>query len=395
MRTFSVPADFKTATIDGYRELNQRYDNARVTETYGQATVGVLSGSGRASRLLPPIDLRALEAYVRYSAAAGLGFSYTFNASCLGNVEFTEAGMRRINKFLVRLWNMGIRDITLALPQLIPLVRSSGCDFRLKASTIGQIDCASKAAFYKRLGFRRIVIDEDITRDFRKIRQIREAFGEGVEMIVNSICRKDCPYKMFHYNHESHASGTQDIRTFFAHSCNMYSASDWMHPIKLNWVRPEDLGFYESVGVHDFKIQGRHAALSGAPVRAAETYMKGEYSGDLYELLNLFSPGRYSAIPRIENAALDGFLNWFYEDPNNCSGDCQKCGYCERFARASIGEERSRETREKAIAEGQRTEPFTTYWQRPWLMRRVRRLARKARVLARSMLTRIRSRLPY
>ena len=383
MRTFSVPADFKTATIDGYRELNQRYDNARVTETYGQATVGVLAGSGRALSSLPVIDLRALEAYVRHSAAAGLRFSYTFNASCLGNVEFTEAGMRRISKFLVRLWNIGITDITVALPQLIPLVRNSGCDFRLKASTIGQINCASKAAFYKRLGFHQIVIDEDITRDFRKIRQICEAFGEGVVMIVNSRCRRDCPYKMFHYNHESHASASQDVAGFFQHSCKMYSASDWMDAIKMNWVRPEDLGLYESVGVHDFKIQGRQAALCGAPVRAAEIYMKGGYSGDLYELLSLFVPRRFHPVPCIDNAALDGFLNWFYEDPNNCSGDCRKCGYCERFARASIGEERSRETRAKAITEGGRTELFTTHWQKPWVTRMALRLGRKARMALR------------
>ena len=377
MRAFSIPADFKTATIDAYRALNERYEQARVTETYGQATVGVMAGSGRASRLLPKIDLRALEAYVRYSAAAGLGFSYTFNASCLGNVEFTEAGMRRINQFLRRLWNMGITDITIALPQLVPLVKNSGCDFRLKASTIGQINGASKAAFYLRQGFRRIVIDEDITRDFRKIRQISEAFGEGVEMIVNSICRRDCPYKMFHYNHESHASGTQDIAGFFQHACNMYSAANWMDPMRLNWVRPEDLGFYESVGVHHFKIQGRHAVHAGDPVRAVETYMKGEYAGDLYALLNLFSPGRYSATPRIDNAALDGFLNGFYQDPHHCSGDCGTCGYCERYARASIGEEQSRETRAKAIAEGEQSEPFTTYWHKPWAKRTASRLRRK------------------
>lgn len=377
MRYFSVPADFKTATLDAYRALNERYAQARVTETYGQATVGVIAGSGRASRLLAPIDLRALEAYVRHSATAGLGFSYTFNASCLGNIEFSEAGMRRLKQFLVRLWNMGITDITVALPQLIPLVRNSGCDFRVKASTIGQINCASKAAFYKRQGVSRIVVDEDITRDFRTLRQICETFGEGVEIIANSICRRNCPFKMFHYNHESHATGTQDIEGFFTHSCNMYAASDWTDPIKLNWIRPEDLGLYESVGVHHFKIQGRHAARSGAPVKAVEVYMKGAYAGDLYELLNLFSPFRYSATPRIDNAALDGFLHGFYQDPNHCSGDCRKCGYCERFARASIDAGESQHRRAKVLADGEKTEPFKAYWQKPWATRVALRLRRK------------------
>ncbi len=128
-----------------------------------------------------------------------------------------------------------------------------------------------------------------------------------------------------------------------------------------------------------------------APVRAAEIYMTGEYSGDLYELLNLFQPWRYSAMPRIDNAALDGFLKWFYDDPNHCSGECQKCRHCERFARASVGEEQSREVRAKSIAEGQWKEPFAAYWQKPWIVRHALRLARKARVLARGVRRRIRS----
>lgn len=47
MKYYSIPADLKKGTIDGYAELNKRYKDSRVFETYGNITDGGLLGSGR------------------------------------------------------------------------------------------------------------------------------------------------------------------------------------------------------------------------------------------------------------------------------------------------------------------------------------------------------------
>ncbi|MDI6828393.1 MAG: U32 family peptidase, partial [Armatimonadota bacterium] len=290
-RLFSVPADFRQSTIDSYYELNLRYDNATVEETYGQITGRLLTGSGRGSCKLPEADLESPSNYISYSAKRGIGFNYTFNASCLGNIEFTKAGFSLINRFLGSLWDAGVRRLTITLPQLIMLVRESGYPFDIKLSTICQVNSASKAKFWKKQGIDKIVIDEDITRNFRVIKQISSIVGDGVEMIVNSACLRDCPYKMLHYNHEAHFPVVhQDERRFYERRCFINKADDWTIPIKLNWVRPEDLGYYESIGVRRFKIQGRHAVLEGDPLKTVEAYMRGSYSGDLYALINMFFP---------------------------------------------------------------------------------------------------------
>jgi collagenase-like PrtC family protease len=87
------------------------------------------------------------------------------------------------------------------------IIEDSGHPFSVKASTICQISSAFKAEHYRNLGIERVVIDEDITRDFGRIRQVCEAFGDGVEMIVNSTCIKDCPNKMKVFPNRAGATG--------------------------------------------------------------------------------------------------------------------------------------------------------------------------------------------
>lgn len=352
MRLFSVPADFQESTIDKYHELNSRYENAKVEETYGQITGGLLTGSGRGSCKLPNANLTSLAHYISYSADHGIEFNYTFNASCLGNIEFTKSGFESVNHFLGSLWDAGVRRLTVTLPQLILLVQDSGYPFEIKLSTICQVNSPDKAAFWKRQGIDRIVIDEDITRDFRRIRQISQIVGDGVEIIANSACLKNCPYKMFHYNHESHFPiVNQDEQKFYERRCFLNKADDWTNPIRLNWIRPEDLGYYESVGVRRFKIQGRQAVLEGDPLRTVEAYMRGSYSGDLFGLINMFMPyiAKNTYQPYVDNSKLEGFIAPFYNDPNHCTGDCDKCGYCEAFAELSIDRASAEEMRMRTL----------------------------------------------
>ena len=266
---------------------------------------------------------------------------------------------------------MGIRHLTVSMPTLMTIIEDSGHPFSVKVSTICQINSAYKARHYRIRGLDRMVIDEDITRDFRRIRQVCAAFGDGVEMIVNSACIKDCPNKMFHYNHESHFSTVQDIRTYYDHHCKTGEIVDPVDMMRLSWVRPEDLGFYESAGIHRFKLQGRHVALSGDLLRAVETYMEGHYRGNLWDLLWLFDPPKSEAgsrypHPHIDNDALEGFLEPFFDDPAHCTGDCDACGHCAVFAAASMGSDANRElfaTAEERL--GKRDEPFAEYRMRP------------------------------
>jgi len=343
MKYFNVPADFKNATIDKYDRLNNMYKDSKVFEIYGQITVGNLYGSGRPCDMIPKVDMSTLENHVAYARQRGIDFSYTLNATCLGNKEFTEEGMAQIGSFLDQLYEAGVESLTIAIPPLIEFVKQSKYKFTLKASTLCDIMNANKAVGYRKLGADRIVVHESINRDFSTLKNIREAFGSRVEIIVNVICHKNCIFRPFHQNQGSHDLDIDCTSTrYYPHRCMMQRIEGIDNYLKMNWVRPEDIKYYTNIGINYFKIQGRHTVENGNPAKTVECYMKESFDGNLLDLLDNFSNTTAFKI-HIDNRKLDGYIDAFYKKPNFCKNNCQKCGYCLQYAKKSIDIERAEE----------------------------------------------------
>ncbi len=341
MRYFSVPADFKERTIDELALLNDSYEENRVHEVYGQLTEGTLINSGRMVSFLPSIDFKQLEDYVRLLRKREINFNYTLNPACFGNFEFSEKGIRDIDEFLCTLYEIGIKKLTLTSPALMEIALANKYTFDIKASAICEINSVHKAAFYKKLGCERVVVDPDITRDFRQLKYISQVCPDSVEIIINNVCVHNCPYKMFHYNHEAHCTKNnkeQSINDYYINRCSLQKAENPLNVMKMNWIRPEDLHVYEEYGIRYFKIQGRQNVCQGDLIKCLKAYMDGMYDGDLFALITIFAP--YNSFQTfISNKALDGFIDKFVKYPEACSGLCEKCGYCASYAEQAINAE--------------------------------------------------------
>lgn len=338
MKYYSVPADFKKETIDEYDRLNNTYKDSRVIETYGNITIGSPIESGRSVDLLPQVDIGLLRQYVEYSRQKNIDFSYTINSPHMNSREFTHKGILEIWSFLGELHRAGVTSLTISLPSLMEIIKSTEYDFKLKASVICEITNANKAGFYKKMGFERIVAEESINRDFQTLKAIREIFGDRLEIIVNSICHKDCPYRMFHYNQvasDSISVSSKASSNYYAHRCLLRRYENPGNFLKLTWVRPEDIRYYTDIGVHYFKLQGRQAVLKGNPVQAVECYFKESYDGNLLDLLEIFAPHSNFRI-HIDNRALDGFLEPYYQEDHFCKRDCRHCNHCDSYAKKAI-----------------------------------------------------------
>lgn len=351
MKYFNIAADFKKETIDGYDRLNQTYTDSRIIETYGNITVGNHFEGGRVMADIPKIDLEALQSYIAYSRSKGIDFNYSLNGSCMGNREFTEVGANELYRFLTRLHQAGVTRLTVSIPSVMELVKSMNLGFEIKVSIICQITNANKAISYKNTGVDRLVVDESLNRDFEKLRQVREAFGEKTEIIANSMCYKDCTFRMFHYNQTAHDSVNnhiESINTYYNHRCMLKRAEEPGNFLKLCWVRPEDLKHYVKIGIQYFKIQGRHTAFKGDPVRAAEAYCKESYEGNLIDLMELFSTP-YAFKINLDNRKLEGYLQPFIDNPHFCKRYCAKCGYCDAFARKHLDYGAAQEINQLAV----------------------------------------------
>jgi collagenase-like PrtC family protease len=346
MKYFSVPADFKTETIDRYAVLNDAHPDSKVNETYGNITIGNKFGSGRTSNLLPETGFDDLARYVAHSNEKGIPFNYTLNASHMENREFSEEGAAELKAFLGQLHETGVRSLTVTLPSVIELVQALPYDFTIKASAVCSIDNVDKAMAYKRMGIRRIVADESINRDFTILERILERFGDGLELIANGICYKNCIYRMFHYNQSSTDSvgaANKISCDYYVNRCVLQRYNQVSNVLRINWIRPEDIHYYTRIGITRFKLQGRQSVIKGDPVKALEHYFNEDYSGDLMQLLDMFNPMTKFRV-FIDNKKLDGFLEPFYKKKYFCGNDCEDCRYCDLFAEKSIDYKKAEET---------------------------------------------------
>ena len=340
MKYFCMPADFKKETIDAYDRLNETYESkdSRIVETYGNVTVGDNFGSGRVLKQLPEVDFLAMKEYVEYSNEKGIDFSYTFNIPYWQNREFTKEGAFKLKEFLRHLYEIGVSDLTVSMPSFLDIVKWSGYDFKVKASAICHITTPNKALAYKKMGVERIVVDESVHRDFQTLKNIVKVFGENVEIIVNTMCHRNCVYRQFHYNEtggDSFGLCNEVGVNFFEHKCLLQRYDTLSGLLKLGWVRPEDLHYYSDIGITYFKLQGRQHVGKGGHIKALEVYLKESYDGNLMDLLDMFNP-RYSFQVFIDNKKLDGYLEPYSRIAHFCKNDCTQCNYCDTYARKAI-----------------------------------------------------------
>ena len=219
------------------------------------------------------------------------------------------------------------------MPSLIELIKNKSFSFRLKASAVSQINQPYKAQIYRKLGVDSMVIDPDLVRNIPQLIAVSDAFQGETEMIVNNNCSLFCPYKTFHYCHETY-SAKRHIKfsknSYYFTKCNLMKYETASSFLKISWIRPEDTAAYEKCGVHNFKIQGRQDCIHGNVVKTVKAYLNRGFDGNLVELLTNFN-AYHSFLPYINNRSLDNFIAPFFEKKFVCSGYCSQCHYCDSY----------------------------------------------------------------
>jgi hypothetical protein len=231
-----------------------------------------------------------------------------------------------------------------------------------------------------------VVSEVGVHREFKTLAAMKQAAqGIDLQLIVNNWCRQDCAIAG---NHAVALSAASQAKSrgfpldYCSILCNRIRLRDPVNYIRANWIRPEDLHYYEKLGFETFKIVERNTPTQ-ILLERVKAYAERRYDGNLLDLVQnyaypkeklgtvgkdayswrrmlkyfikprtinllrfrkLIEFGHASSMlyPReganpvtIDNRALDGFLERFTQQ--NCqSTDCESCRYCHEWAARAV-----------------------------------------------------------
>jgi len=334
-----------------------------VDALFGKLPFDIVGGA-RPGFVLPQINRKSVEQYIKACHERGLEFSYLLNAPCLGNLQYSRKGYGQLIDLLEWIDESGANSVTLGLPYLIDLVRKRFPRLMVKVSTTARVNTVRKALQYEDMGVEEIIIDEHINREFKTLEVIRKAVKCNLELIVNNICLWQCPYNYEHVNHDGHASreGEEDDYCYLQYPgylCLYRKLTDPVELLKSPWIRPEDIPHYENVGYDHFKITERFKRTP-LLLEHVKAYENRRYEGNLLDLFTLPRKGAFTPIHleyfikpehvnilkiselekvfdlevreliQLDNQKLNGFIEFFKR--NDCNQTtCLECRYCEKF----------------------------------------------------------------
>lgn len=342
-----------------------------VYEIYGKLKNDFIGG-GRPDNTLIKVEKDKFEQHVKKVRKSGIKFNYLLNGSCLSNKEQDTNWQNKLKEFLNYLKTVGVNALTVTNPYMLQFVKKYfSNDFTIRVSTFACIDSYEKAKYWEEMGADYICVDfVKINRDFKTLKYMVDNLKHAkLEILVTNSCLKNCPMIHTHTNALSHASminnkknNYQDWSLFYCQRKELENLEEY---IKSPWIRPEDIKYYEEIGIEHFKITERDFPTSEL-IKRVKAYTERTYDGNLLDLIqghgvlvtdNIeFKKNKvttrdeiYKEIKRvrglgtvrecerhvyIDNKKLGNFMNFFTE--NKCTNQCDKCNYCKKIAEKVI-----------------------------------------------------------
>ncbi len=327
---FSVPYNQDPEALDEIFELEklEKPGGNRITEVYLSGPQEY-SGSGRA---MPKLEMDQFLDSVKKIHDAGLRVNLLMNTTCEGGEWYSSQVLKTTMEYLDEVHKEhGVEAVTLVNPIYIREINRRFPDIEICASVLCEIDCVQRAILFKQCGASVITPDMNINRNLNLLRDIKEATGVRLKLMVNEGCLYKCPFRRFHFNYTSHKSKdvSSEIGIFF-NNCVQVSAKDPSQVLKSGWIRPEDVGKYGEI-TSFFKIVGRSVPREKC-LRAIKAYLEENWDGGLLDIMcDSFAVFNSQYGAYLDNKSLDEY--GFFEKVISCDRDCYRCSYCEELAK--------------------------------------------------------------
>lgn len=272
-----------------------------------------LMGSGRAGA--DPLTLDKMAKQTEMAHGAGVGYNVLLNAVCLGGRQFKPDFQKQLYEFLEFACEANVDALTIADPfvlqKAVAFRRSKGAEFTICVSSLADVTEAVSAKRYEDMGPDRIVLHQNVNRDFQAIQQIQEAVSCELELYANTGSLYKCPYRQAHRSYISHLSilTSEELKepenhNWFKANCISMRKRNPLEIIMSPTIRPEDIHFYENMGIKLFKISARTMSTDWV-MRVLAHYTLRHFDGNITDLCDT---NLGQKMPFISNKAFDGLL---------------------------------------------------------------------------------------
>ncbi|MBF0205748.1 MAG: U32 family peptidase [Oligoflexia bacterium] len=349
-------------------DLLPQLNNFNVYEVYGKLPKDIIGGGRSAFHISNKINHQVLCQEIKKGHRFGIEFNYLLNAPCLGNIEYTKSGNRKIRKFLDFLSEQDVDTVTVTIPYLAVLIKKNYSNLKVDVSTIARVRNVDTFNSWLDLGVNSITLDDSCAnRDWRFLQYVaNKQITCKVKLLVNQACTPNCIHRDYHYNVNGHNSQANHISSFPLSFCDIACKSERLNNlhgiIRGQWIRPNDLNIYKRLGINHFKIIQRHDP-SSLIMETLKAYYYEQYDGNLlnivkfhftepsktkkitlahllkylcrpfkFNMLNVYKLSKYRGDNfdlYIDNKKLDGFIEEMIR--RDCSNLCRKCGLCQNY----------------------------------------------------------------
>ncbi len=259
------------------------------------------------------------------------------NDACLGGKNHTLLYRKRLSNLLELAASEAI-PLGIMEPSLIRHICSQdvGVDLIIfTSSSHGIFDFHLRCEYYQKYfnrqgNIKRVMVPSDLNRDFAGLEKIRECCDFELGINVNEGDIFCSPYRLCEISSLSHIDPHKNIIDYnFIEDIfyNFRKETFLKEPWKLiasPWVRPEDIKFYEKLGINVFNIltngsESRQISL------LVDAYRKRSYKGNIVSLLK--ESCRLEDRIFLENQWFDHFLGELRAG-GGCIRDCKNCRIC-------------------------------------------------------------------
>lgn len=240
-------------------------------------------------------------------------YNVLLNGSCMDGMQFSSSFQKKIVDFVKFLDEIKTDSVTVVDPFIISLIRQHS-KIHIIAGSWTEVVEPIRAKRLAERGADRIVLHQNVYRNFEMLKKIRESVNIELEIIPNQGCLLQCEWFISHINMVSHASVAtpKELKNwgnfdYAIKRCTKIRQTDPIEFLMSSFIRPEDLALYEDLGYNIFKIAGRNRSTEWMS-NCLSAYLKRSYEGNIFDLsCHIVEDKKINFLP---NKNLDGWYQY-------------------------------------------------------------------------------------